>query len=236
MPAALKLESPDALPAELRVALARYTDVFLANTFIDRVLENAAIRAIGEELERFLAAQHIHAYHCTKEPDPGYFQASGLRLTEVAVHQAWFLEQFGPRFTEAQRQWLQTAWDQYFVKEGQAKLRNGLLWACLSRSLVADEGCEPFFEYLGGEAISMVADANRGVASVLRAIGRPVVVEVAVLGGRLKASYPMSYSVLSQYHVGLRADARLFESEARWRHAVSPSDILAVTPLERFNP
>jgi hypothetical protein len=236
MPAALKLESPDALPPGLRAALARHQGVFLANAFVEGALEHPDVRAIGEELESFLATQRIHAYHCTKEPEPGYFRGNGLRLTEVAAHQAWFLEHFGARFTETQRQWLHSAWHQYFVKHGQAKLRNGLLWACLSRSLVCDDGCQPFFRYFGGEAISMVADAHPEVLAILESIGRPVVVEIAVGGGRVKASYPMSYAVLSHYHRELRADARAFASEARWPHPVAPSDILAVTPLELFTP
>lgn len=234
MSGALKLESPEALPSGLREALKQHQDLFLANAFVERVLEHPDVRAIGKELEAFLATQRIHAYHCTKEPEPEYFKANGLRLTEVAGHQAWFLERFGTRFTETQRQWLQSAWHQYFVEQGQAKLRNGRLWACLSRSLVSDDGCEPFFRYFGGEAISMVAGAHPAVAAILETIGRPVVVEIAVHGGQLKASYPMSYAVLSTYHRQLRADARPFESEARWPHPVPPSDVLAVTPFELF--
>jgi hypothetical protein len=236
MIAALKLEAPEALPSDLRAALVPHRDVFLANRFVDQVLEDRDVRAIGEELESFLAAQPIYAYHCTKEPEPGYFAANGLRLTDVEAHQAWFLERFGGRFTDTQRDWLRSAWHDYFVKQGQAKLRNNLIWACLTRSLVRDDGCEPFFDYFGGEAVSMVADARPDIASILKSIGRPVVVEVAVHGGRLRAGHPMSYAVLSRFHHALRGDAWLFESAAHWPQPVPPLDVLAVTPLEEFTP
>lgn len=236
MPIVLKLESPEALPSKLRAALIQHRDVFLAKAFVEQVLEDPNIRAIGEELERFLASQRIYAYHCTKEPTPGYFKSSGLRLTQVDVHQEWFLDRFGANFTESQRQWLKSAWHRYFVKEGQGKPRNGFLWACLSRSMVPEDGCKSFFQYFGGEAISKVAHRNAPVAAILESIGQPVVVEFAVDGAHLTAMYPMSYSVLSQYHRQLRADARICVSEAHFPHPVPPSDILAVTPLKLFTP
>lgn len=234
MSAALKLESPEALPTEFRRALAPYAGHFQETGFLEHVLRHQPVKSVAQELDQFLATQRIHAYHCTKEPEAGYFEQHGLRLTDVANHQAWFLEHFGHRFTADQVRWLREAWQQYFVRERQAELRNGLLFACLSRSLVANGGCDDFFQYFGGEAISMVAGVNPGVDQVLEAIGRPVVVEVALDGAALTARYPMSYAVLSSYHKQLRPDAAPYESEASWKGPVSAADVLQVTPRQDF--
>ncbi len=231
---ALQLESSEAMPSEIRARLAAHRQLFLSNGSIEAVLEDHAMRQIAQDLEVFLGRQRIRAYHCTKEPEAGYFEAHGLRPTEVAHHQAWFLERFGHSFTPEQRCWLEAAWHDYFINEGQAKLRNGLIWACLTRRLVIEDGCESFFKYFGGEAISMVADADPEIAAILESIGRPVVVELAVEGSTLRAGYPMSLAVLSRHHRQLRPDARFFDSEGRWSVPVLPADIIKVTALDEF--
>lgn len=231
---ALKLEALEAIPEALRAALARQDNAFREHSFLENLLEHNEVRAIARDLEVALSDRRIHAYHCSKEPWPGYYQAHGLRLTDVAEHQQWFLTNFSDRFSPAQLARLKSLWHQYFVLEGQAMLRNGRLYACLSRSLVTDDGCSDFFEYFGGEAVSMVADADAEIAAVLSKIGNPVVVEIAVDGDLLKAGHPMSYAVLSQHHRRLRPDAYEYKSEANWKREVPPGDVLKVTPLSAF--
>lgn len=237
MPAPLKLEAPEALPDHLRSELARHAASFQRERFLEGAFRtNPVVKEIADRLDQFLATQRIRAYHCTREPEAGYFESNGLRLTDVASHQAWFMGRFGDQFTPEQKARLTSAWHDYFVRQRQAEHRNGLLWACLSRSLVLDEGCDPFFQYLGGEAISMVVDAHPDLAGVLGTLGRPVIVELAVDGANLHAGHPMSYAVLSLYHRSVRADAHLYFSEARWSRPVPPEDVLCVTPRGQFAP
>ena len=115
-------------------------------------------------------------------------------------------------------------------------LRNGHIWACLSRSLVKTSGTETFFRFFGGESIFMPLIKYSSIASKLESIGRPVVVEVALPGNVLKAEYEMSLAVLSRHHATIRPNAHPYESEARLRQAVPPEDILRVTLLSQFQP
>jgi hypothetical protein len=232
----LRLESPDALPVRFVSRLAMQEALFRECGSLEQVLEHSAVRAIADDLEAHLTQQRIHGYHCTKEPEPGYFAAQGLRPTDVGRHQDEFLAMFGARFTEAEVAEMKAAWHEYFVRSGQSRHRNGLVWVCLSRSLVKTSGTQAFYRYFGGEAIYMPFQEDSSVAAKLAAIGQPVVVEVSLPGDALKAGYPMAMAVLSQHHRSVRPNAQLYESEARLRQGVPATDVIRVTPLREFAP
>jgi hypothetical protein len=236
MSSPLRLDSTDALPAEFAAGLAGHRQLFRKHEFLDGVLENRSVRSIADDLEAYLKRQSIHGYHCTREPSPGFFEARGLRPTDVRVHQAEFLTMFADRFTADEVTEMKVAWEDYFERDGQARLRDGLVWACLSRSLVKTSGTETFFRFFGGESIFMPLTENLSIASKLEVIGRPVVVEVALPGDVLRAHYEMSLAVLSRHHATIRPDAYPYESEAHLRQTVPPADIIRVTPLSEFRP
>lgn len=231
---ALQLESPEALPAEFIQRLARHEALFQQCATLDGVLEERGVRQIAADLDEFLRQQWIHGYHCTKEPWPGFFAGRGLRVTDVAAHQEEFLAGFGDRFSPEEVAAMRAAWNGYFVAGRQARIRDGLVWACLTRSLVLTGGTEPFFELFGGEAISMPLKDHPTIEPKLRELGTAVVVEVALPGSELKANYDMSRPVLSRYHAGIRPGAHIDESEGRMRCAVPPEGIIRVTPLSDF--
>ena len=101
---------------------------------------------------------------------------------------------------------------------------------------VKTSGTKTFFRFFGGESIFMPLIQNSPIASKLEAIGRPVVVEVALPGNFLKAGYEMSFAVLSRYHATIHPDSYSYESEAYFFQAVPPEDIIRVTPLNEFQP
>jgi hypothetical protein len=74
----LRLESSSALPPALRCRLMKFSSLFRKHEYLDAVLENREIRALADELETHLIGQRIHAYHCSKEPDTGFFERQGL--------------------------------------------------------------------------------------------------------------------------------------------------------------
>ncbi|MFC3110368.1 hypothetical protein ACFQAT_05040 [Undibacterium arcticum] len=232
----LRLDSSDALPAAFVARLARHRHLFQDHEFLDTVPESRSVRSIADDLEAYLKQQRIHGYHCTKEPSPGFFETRGLRPTNVQAHQAEFLSMFGDQFTADEVTEMKAAWEDYFERHGQRRLRDGFVWACLSRSLVKTSGTETFFRFFGGESIFMPLKQDLSIASKLETIGRAVVVEVALPGDVLKAGYEMSLAVLSRHHATIRPDAYPYESEARLRQMVPPTDIICVTPLSEFQP
>lgn len=232
---ALMIDDLSSIPGELRVRLAELSPLFLSNRFVENLLSNPELESLAGKLEEYLQGHWIRGYHCTKEPSDGYFCAQGLRLTDAARHQAEFVVKFGGLFTDSELAEMRAAWHKYFVKERQGVLRNGQLWACLTRNLILDDcGIEYFFSLYGGEAISMPFDNHPSITPKLASIGKPVVVEVAVPGNALRACHPMSTTILSRYHQTVREDAHLFEAEAMWRTPVAPEHVLSVTPLDSF--
>ena len=232
---ALRVDDLNSVPAELGARLADLRSLFLSSRFVDNLLSTPELASLATELEEHFRSHWIRGYHCTKESCEGYFRTHGLRVTDIAQHQAEFVEKFGERFTDSELAELKTEWHDYFDREGQGVLRHGQLWACLTRnSILDDDGVDRFFSLYGGEAIRMPFDNHPTITPKLASIGSPVVVEVAVPGNLLRASYPVATALLSRYHQTVRQDARLFESEAVWRTPVAPEHVLAVTALDSF--
>jgi hypothetical protein len=232
----LRLDSPEALPAEFVVRLLDHQHLFQRHEFLEVVLENQSVCTIANDLEAYLNKQRIYGYHCTKEPSPRFFETRGLRPTDIQTHQAEFLATYGDKFTSNEITEIKASWEDYFEGHGQRRLRDGHVWACLSRSLVKTSGTKTFFRYFGGESIFMPLIQNSSIALKLEAIGRPVVVELTLPGNILKAGYKISLAVLSRYHATIRPDSHSYESEAHFCQAVPPEDIIRVTPLSEFQP
>ena len=147
--------------------------------------------------------RQVQAYHCTREPSPGFFEAHGLRLTNLSDHQAEFLESHGHHFTQAERETVEAEWDrQFHRKTGSSGVRNGLIWMCLSRPGVPHDGTDKFFTYFGGEAIywPFVSGQHPTIAAKLQSIGQPVVVELAVPAKDRNCLQPLAHYVLSCHH------------------------------------
>ncbi|MBN8503348.1 MAG: hypothetical protein J0L58_02655 [Burkholderiales bacterium] len=157
-----------------------------------------------------------------------------MRVTDVHGHQVEFLANFGSRFTGGEIRHMREAWEDYFVRERQAQLRNGVVWCCLTRALAVSHGTEPFFQCFGGEAIYMPLKEHPTIGLKLQSIGAPVIVEFSVSGKELATFQQLSHVVLSRYHQTIRADAHSCEAEARVFRAIRPEEILAVTPLVDF--
>lgn len=232
----LQLESPDALPLEIFERLEEHKQLFQQNEYLESVIEHSVVSAIAEDLENHLRRQRIIGYHCTKEPHEGFFAARGLRTTDVLAHQQEFLSMFGNLFTLDELEEMKSIWHSYFVEQRQRSCRDGLIWTCLSRSLVKTRGTETFFRFFGGEAIFMPLKENSILAKKLESIGTPVIVEVALPGDSLTAYYQMSRAVLSQYHRRVNPNASPVYSEANLRKNIPPEDVISVIPLETFIP
>jgi hypothetical protein len=234
-PPPLKLEDPRAVPPHLGEALKRHDALLARTVFLDNIVRGPEIGPIAEALSHHLCLQRIHAYHCTREPAPGYFAARGLRPTSLDEHQEEFLRLFGHHFTAEERAYVRKQWSEYFDPT-QRRARQGRVWTCLSRALVRSHGTEPFFAAYGGEAIYMPLADDSSAMRKLATLGQPVVVEVALPGASLKTYSDMAWSVLSIYHRRVNPNAHPIESEACYEGAVPPDDVLQVVPLDQFAP
>lgn len=226
----VRLDDVAALPADILARLRVLDSVFQANEHIDSVAADSRVRPLVAELEDHLRRLPVRAYHCTREPMPGYFEREGLRLTDVQAHQQEFLSLFGDQFTLSELQEMQSAWQRYFVGTSQIQSRNGRLWFCLTKATARSDGTQVFFQHFGGEAIFMPLKRHPTVAAKLGTIGSPVIVEVRLTPGAPSPRLSLALPMLSAYHLTRRADACPWLAETFVQQPVAARDVLAVSP------
>jgi hypothetical protein len=224
----IRLDNIASLPAKFLSQLQPLDAVFKAHEHIDSVAADPRIRPLVAEIDCYLRQLPVRAYHCTREPEPGYFAQEGLRLTDVEAHQKEFLSAFGCQFTSTERQYMQTAWRNYFEGTGQMRGRNGRLWFCLTAETALSDGTEVFFKHFGGEAVFMPLKEHPTIAAKLGTIGSPVIVEVKLLPGAPSKYTSFALPLLSAYHLTRRPDASPWLSETFIQQPIAPKDILSI--------
>jgi hypothetical protein len=230
----LRLEDPETIPLALRDALAAHGSLMHSEVRTESLVQGGPLAGIASALADHLHRQTIIGYHCTREPEPGYFATHGLRATNLAEHQDEFLRRLGHHFTFEELAYMRKQWHSYF-NESQKRSREGRVWACLTRALAVSTGTEPFFAAYGGEAIHMPLADDSSAKQKLAALGQPVIVEVALPGDRIRTFCEMAYCALSYYHRRVNPASHLMESEAYLLDGIRPLDVLSVVPLAEFN-
>jgi len=210
-------------------------DALLANEYMESLIESEPFFSIAEELEAFIRQHKVVGYHCTKEPQPEFFKTHGLRVLNRASHQAEFIERFGSHFSAEELTQIQESWSAYF--EGQQdRCRNGLLWFCLAPDQVVGSGTERFFAYIGGEAVYVPITHHTSIEKKLRAIGSPVVVEVAIDPKELHtfSHVPFAINTLSLFHQRQNLAAYIHGREGYMVRHIEPTEIVRVTSQPSF--
>lgn len=130
---------------------------------------------------------------------------------------------------------MKSAWASYFPGL-QDRGRNGLLWFCLAPDQVVGDGTERLFEYFGGEAIYMPLVQVTTVAAKLRAMGDPVIVEIAIAPNELHtfSEHPFATNSLSLYHRRVNRNACIHAREGYLTRDVSPNEIVRVVKRAMF--
>ncbi|MCR4277563.1 MAG: hypothetical protein NUV85_00935 [Candidatus Berkelbacteria bacterium] len=202
---------------------------------MESLIELEPFRSIADDLEEFISQHSVIGYHCTKEPESGYFEMSGLRVLDRQRQQTEFLERFGHRFSEEELSQIQQDWNAFFPGQ-QDGCRNGTLWFCLAPDQVIDSGTERFFTYFGGEAVYAPITQRPSIEEKLRAIGNPVVVEVSIAPRELQtfSRVPFAINALSLFHRRLNPEAFVHGREGYLKRSVEPSEIIRVRPQPSF--
>lgn len=231
----LRLNKDDWWPSRIRERLVSQNNVLLLNEHMEGLIELEPFRAIAEELESFIAKHRVVGYHCTRALEPSYFELHGLRVLERQQHQAEFLERFGAYFSLEERHQMQQDWDAYYPGQ-QDRCRNGMLWFCLAPDQVVGSGADRLFTYFGGEAIYVPIAQRPSIAEKLRAIGKPVVVEVSINPQELYtfSRFPFAIYALSLFHRRKNPNACIHGREGYLKRNVVPDEIVSVIPRDSF--
>lgn len=229
------LDSPDVIPSSISSRLAEFHHVFVTTNSWDSARKWPGLAGLEIELEHYLRNQQIAAYHCTKEPRPGFFKQRGLRLTDLKAHQEQFLNEYGHLFSEAEVATMRFEWEQTFHRNPRARLaRNSVIWVCLTKTLANSQGVAPFFTYFGGEAIYWSVLRHAAIAEKLARIGEPVIVEVSIPAKNLLTYGSLAEFVLSRHHHRINPQAPALELEGRIVRPIPPDEVMQVVALSRF--
>jgi hypothetical protein len=231
----LRLETFDWWPPEIMERTLAHREVLLAIPYMDEVSRHDPFRSILEDLEAHIWTQKIVGYHCTKEPEHGFFEACGLRILDRKSHQAEFLTNHSWRFTAKELEQIRQTWESYFPGQ-QEKSRNGKIWFCLAPHQVVDGGAENLLTYFGGEAVYMPFRDGASIADKLSQIGNSVVVEAAIVPSDLKtfSTNALAKNSLHLFHWHLNPEVVLSGYEGFVSRAILAEEIIQVTPRDSF--
>ena len=151
--------------------------LFLNATYMDQIPLAHNFSEVADQLVQHVYAGGLVGFHCSKEPRPGYFRESGLRLMNPEQSITDFLTLYKDKFPPAAYLRLEIGLKEWLQHE-QMKHRSEMVWFCLTRNIVSDNGTDSFFRYFGGEIIYWpFKRRDEEVSNILEQIGRPVVVE-----------------------------------------------------------
>lgn len=211
------------------------SEALRADAWIESLLQDEPYRSAVAELEAFIRAHRVIGYHCTKEPAPGFYERQGLRILDLNRQQSEFLELHGHHFSAAEVVDMRCRWADYFGKQ-QAAARSGKVWFCLAHNQVVGSGTDRLFSLFGGEAVYMPLAGVPPLVEKLRAIGRPVVIEVSLVPDELRVFSPIAFAfnAISLAHRRRKPTAPLAGYEGYVSGDIEPSRILRVTPQAEF--
>ena len=237
----IRLDAPHLIPSSFRCKLKQHESLLKSCDYMEEILgessvyEVSSVRGIAERFEKFVHANTVLGYHCTKEPKPGYFLNHGLHALDRESHQTEFLSLYGSHFSTEEREAIDDAWSSYFPG-GQDEGRNGRLWFCMSAHAVIHDHTSRFFEYFGGEAIWKPLLGHSDIAAKLRTLGKPVVVEVRISPEELTTfrQLPFARDAFSHYHRQVNPSAFIDSLEGYISRCVTSQEIVRIVPKDDF--
>jgi len=231
----LLLQDINAIPRNILSLLDKHRNVFEAAISVESLCDEDPIRPIAVKLHQYIYSNSVLAYHCTKEPKPGFYKSHGLRTLDRVAHQREFIKQYGHIFTEEELSIIEDAWKSYF-DPCQDNSRNRRIAFCFTPHLVINNGTGVFFRYFGGEAIFMPLKRHGSIMAKLERIGEPVVV---VFPYQLDTSeqftrFSVATTMLSHYHKTVRPDAMVMSKQGFRMSAVPRDEIISVMSRTEF--
>ena len=198
-------------------------------------MENNGLRKIAEALNEICLKKGVIGYHFTRvfREDIEKF---GLVPCDGRKRRREFLLKYGSRFTADQHNWIRRSWDSYFTAS-QSEPRNGRIWFNFTLDALKNGGAEDLLAYFGGESIYMPLIQNAQIASVLKSIGQPLIVECELETEKLKTfcEIPLGKIWLSSYHLRINSSALQFDQDAFQEQPVLPSQIVSINVVRNLS-
>ncbi|MCA9024059.1 MAG: hypothetical protein KDA86_02480 [Planctomycetaceae bacterium] len=207
-----------------------------SHEFMEHIVDQPRLVDIFADVDSFARDHGLAGYHCTKQAESSLFQSTGLRTLDIAEHHAWFRELIREH-PDVDKELYQHIDAQltYWQKNHTGK-REGMIWFCLTRTLVLVSGTESFFKYFGGEAVYFAFMHDERVAPILEKIGVPVVVEAKINVADLTVfrQWAFGRTLVSHFAHSQNPDFFIEELEGYASSWIPPESVIAVHSHEQF--
>lgn len=225
-------------PADILARLHQASIVrnFANAKYMSDLTIDADLADIAQDLIRHAYTEGLVGFHCSKEPRPGLFTETGLRLMDPEQSIDHFLQTYKDQFpTDAQRR-LEAGLRNWITDRRHMRARANKVWFCLIRDSVISSGTDRFFKYFGGEIIYWPFDKDTEILSVLKQIGRPVIVEALLPPGTVQffGDDNLAKSCLSYFGRTINPGFHPHEIEGYSTSPITPSQIICVWEKDAF--
>lgn len=217
-----------AIPADLQEALKSCEGLFRSSEFLEGLLSHNRVHEIAQALDDVCVRNGVVGYHYTRAI-PGSIEANGLRTGVGDEQRSRFLSEHGHRFTSAQRERITDMWATYFTPR-QCIPRDNRIWFAMTRYDPTYGGVKCLLTCFGGENVYMPLVDDPEIGSVLRSIGRPLIIRCRLSTDKLRtySSTPWGRVWLSTYHRSVLAEANRFDVDAYSETCIPVDDVLSV--------
>lgn len=131
---------------------------------------------IKEELKKMLLGKNFKCFHCTRLLDKNEILQNGLKKLCIKELKTRVFRVLKHYLTDQQIKILIDSFDGY--NEGTFGSRENMIWFVSSQRLAKSKGCDPFYQYYGGEATRRILSEHENIfLPILSKIGSPMIIE-----------------------------------------------------------
>ncbi len=234
----LILDDPTTWPDPIKARLQQEPVVQLLchNEFMDELVRHPVLRPILAEIEEYVAATPLAAYHCTKQLSERPFSVTGLRPLDFTEHHSEVRQVLSSHKSVTPALFSRIDAGLSDWQKNHTGKREKMLWFCIDRQLVLDPGTELFFKYFGGEAVYFAFMKDPEIGPLLEQLGEPVVVEARIASRDLTVfqEFAFARTLVCYFAKTVNAEFHIEGREGYLSKAVEPADIVAVHPHKVF--
>jgi hypothetical protein len=222
------LGDADDMPGDILSRLEGCVSLFKRLEFSEEFESHAALRDTVRELDAVCESDGIVGVHYTRAEHDGLL-TEGLVPRSGAERRAQFLQEYGNRFSAAQRERLVAGWHAYF-DDAQNRIRDGRIWFNLTRVALSNGSADPLLSHFGGEVVYMPFSRDSEIKSILSGIGSPLLVECALQTDSVRTfcQHPWGRTWLSSYHRSVNPAAHQWDVDLYTERPVRPDEILNI--------
>jgi hypothetical protein len=229
-----RINTIDGIPEAVLRKLRDLAPLFTRCESVEALYEDRRLQDISIGLNELCLKDTIIGYHYTRALSHE-IRSRGLLICDGQARRQQLLSSYGYLFTDAQVERMQKLWNGYF-NERQMQVRDGRIAFNFTLHALETGGARPLLTFFGGESIYKPLMQDAEIATVLRNIGEPLIIECELPARELVTftQTPWGKTWLSSYHISVNTQARQYDVDAYIERSVLPANLVAIAPLANY--